>query len=80
MSISNIEGQFFIVYIDDMMFLGKSECQLSNIVKELQDVGLGIEDKGHPVHYVCVNIQKHDGRSYEFTQRALIVTNKDWPI
>ena len=30
----------FIVHVNDGSFLGKSECQLSNIKKELQDVGL----------------------------------------
>ena len=30
------------------MFLGKSEQQLSNIVKELQDVGIKIGDQGNP--------------------------------
>ena len=54
------------------MFLGKSERQLSNIVKELQDIGLDIEDQGHPEDYVGVNIRKHDDGSYEFTQCALI--------
>ena len=34
----------FILYIDDGIFLGKSECQLSNIEKVLQDVGSDIED------------------------------------
>ena len=46
-----------MVYVDDGMFLGKSEHQLSNIVKELQGVGLDIEDLGHPVDYISVNIQ-----------------------
>ena len=42
------ESVIFIVYVDDGMFLGKSECQLSNILKELQDVGVDIEHQGHP--------------------------------
>ena len=62
----------FIVYVHDEMFLGKSEHQLSNIVKKLQGVGLDIEDQGHPKDYVSVNIQKHDDGSYECTQCDLI--------
>ena len=43
-----------------------------DLIKQLQDVGLRLEDQGHPVCYVGVNIKKtHDG-TYEFTQRALI--------
>ena len=62
----------FIVHVDDGMFSGKTECQLSNIVKELQNIGLDIEDQGHPVDYVGLNKQKHDDGPYEFTQCALI--------
>ena len=50
------------------MSLGKSECQLSNNVKELQDVGLNIGDQGHPTDYIVVHIGKDDDGSYEFTQ------------
>jgi hypothetical protein len=35
-------------------------------------VGLNIEDQGHPVDYVGVNIKKAKDGSYEFTQWALI--------
>ncbi|KAL7474418.1 hypothetical protein ACHAW6_000391, partial [Cyclotella cf. meneghiniana] len=39
---------------------------------ELQGLGLGIEDQGHPADYIGVNIcQLRDG-NYEPTQRALI--------
>jgi hypothetical protein len=31
-----------------------------------------MEDQGHPVDYVGVNIKKLKDGSYEFTQRALI--------
>jgi hypothetical protein len=37
-----------------------------------QDLGLNIEDEGHPTDYVGVNIKKLKDGSYEFTQRALI--------
>ena len=60
------------MYDNDGMFLGKSKHQLSNILKELQDVCLYIEDQGHPVDYVDDNIRKHDDGSYEFTQHAHI--------
>ena len=61
-----------IVYVDDGMFLGKSEHQLSNIVKEFKDIGLDIQDQWHPTEYVGVNIWKHDDGSSEFTQCAII--------
>ncbi len=41
-------------------------------IKELQGLGLDIEDQGHPADYVGVNISKLQDGSYEFTQRALI--------
>ena len=72
MSVCSIKRQLFSLYVDDGMFLGKSEHKLSNIVKELQGIGLDIEDQGHPADYVGVNIQKHGDSSYEFTQHALI--------
>ena len=43
-----------------------SECQLSKIVKELQDVGLDIEEQWHPADYVVINMWKLDDGSYEF--------------
>ena len=60
------------MYADDRMFLGKSECQLSNIVNKLQDVGLDTDGQGHPSNYGVVIIQKNDDGSYKFTQCALI--------
>ena len=41
-------------------------------MKELQDVGLNIEDQGHPADYVRVNVQMHDDGSFEIIQCALI--------
>jgi hypothetical protein len=41
-------------------------------IKEIQGLGLNIEDQGHPADYVGVNIKKPQDGSYEFTQRALI--------
>jgi hypothetical protein len=46
--------------------------QLTSIIKELVDLGLDIEDQGHPADYVGVNICKLQDGSYEFTQRAII--------
>ena len=65
-------SEFFIMHVDNGMFLRKSECQLSNNVMKLQDVGLDIEDQGHPDDYDDVNTWKYDGGSYEFTQCDLI--------
>jgi hypothetical protein len=46
--------------------------QLQGIIKEVQDLGLNIEDQGHPADYVSININKLQDGSFEFTQWALI--------
>ena len=58
----------FIVYVDDGIFLGKSDDQLSSVLKELIDIGLQIEDQGHPADYVGVNINCFSDGSYKFSQ------------
>jgi hypothetical protein len=62
----------FMVYVDDGIFIGNDDAQLQAIIKEIQDLGLNIEDQGHPADYVGVSIKKLNDGSYEFTQRALI--------
>ena len=62
----------FIVYVDDGIFVGSSEVQLANIVTELGNIGLNVEDQGHPADYVGVNIKQFANGSIEFSQRALI--------
>jgi hypothetical protein len=59
----------FMVYVDNGIFLGNDDQEA---IKEIQDVGLNIEDQGHPADYVGVNIKKLQDGSYAFTQRALI--------
>ena len=61
-----------MVYIDDEIFLGKDDEQLKMVIREIQGIGLDIEDQGHPSDYVGVNIKQLKNGSYEFTQRALI--------
>ena len=61
-----------MVYVDDGIFLGNNDTQLQDAIKELQGLGLNIEDQGHPADYVGVNISKLRDGSYEFTQHALI--------
>jgi hypothetical protein len=46
--------------------------QLQEVIKGIQNLGLNIEDQGHPADYVGVNIKKLKDGSYEFTQQALI--------
>ncbi len=58
--------------MDDGIFLGSNDSQLQEVIKEIKELGLNIEDQGHPVDYVGVNINKFKDGSYEFTQRALI--------
>jgi hypothetical protein len=62
----------FMVYVDDGIFLGSNNLQLQEVIKEIQNLGLNIEDQGHPADYVGVNIKKLKDGSYEFTQRAFI--------
>ncbi len=64
-----------MVYVDNGIFLGSNDSQLQEeeVIKEIQNLGLNIEDQGHPVDYVGVNnIKKLKDGSYEFTQQALI--------
>jgi hypothetical protein len=58
--------------VDDGVFLGNNDLKLQDAIKDIQDLGLNIEDQGHPADYVGVNIKKLWDGSYEFTQRALI--------
>ncbi len=61
-----------MVYVDDGIFLGNDDAELQQAIKEIQGLGLNIEDQGHPADYVGVNIKKLCNGSIEFTQRALI--------
>jgi hypothetical protein len=58
----------FMVYMDDGIFLGSEDSQLQEVIKEIQNLGLNIEDQVHPADYVVVNIRKLKDGSYEFTQ------------
>ncbi|KAL7486989.1 hypothetical protein ACHAW6_012590 [Cyclotella cf. meneghiniana] len=51
------DDNIFIVYVDDSIFLGQSEDQLTGIIKKLMDIGLEVEDQGHIADYVGVNIK-----------------------
>ncbi len=58
----------FMVYVDDGIFLGSNDLRLQDVIKEIQDLGLNIEDQGHPAGYVGINIKKLKDDSFEFTQ------------
>ncbi len=58
----------FMVYVDDGIFLGSADSQLQEVIKEIQDLGLNIEDQGQSADYVGVNIKKLKDGSYELTQ------------
>jgi hypothetical protein len=62
----------FMVYVEDGIFLGNNVTQLQDAIKELQGLGLNIEDQGYLADYIGVNIGKLRDGSYKFTQRALI--------
>lgn len=38
------------------------------IIKQLQESGVNIKDKGHPADYVKLNIRKTHNSSFEYTQ------------
>jgi hypothetical protein len=61
-----------MVYMDDGIFLGNDDAQLLQAIKDIQGLGLNIEDQGHPADYAGVSIKKHCYGFYEFTQCALI--------
>jgi hypothetical protein len=58
----------FMVYMDDGIFLGSNDLQLQDVIKEIQNLGLNIEDQGHPADYVGINIKKLKDGSFEITQ------------
>ncbi len=62
----------FMVYVDDGIFIGNDDSQLKEAIREIQALGLNIEDQSHPADYVGVNIKRTKDGSYEFTQCALI--------
>ena len=45
---------------------------LAVMTRQIQNLGMNIEDQGHPADYVRVNIKKLKNGTYEFTQKALI--------
>ncbi len=57
----------FIMYVDNGIFLGSNNLQLQEVIKEIQNLGLNIEDQGNPADHVGVNIKKLKDGSYEFT-------------
>jgi hypothetical protein len=61
-----------MVYVDGSIFLGDDDLKLQQVIKDIQDIGLNIEDQGHPADCVGVNIKKLRDRSCEFTQQDLI--------
>jgi hypothetical protein len=62
----------FMVYVDDSIFLGNNDDQLTEAIQEIQSLGLNIEDQGHPANYVGINICMLKDSSYKFTQCSLI--------
>ena len=64
----------FIVYVDDGIFLGNSDSSLVVSFHKIKSSGLHVEDQGHPMDYVGVNISKTSDNCYQFSQRTLIDT------
>jgi hypothetical protein len=61
-----------MVHVNNGIFLGKDDNQLKQVIQEIKETGLKIEDQGHPVDYVGVNIKRMQDGSYGFTQCTLI--------
>ena len=57
----------FILYVDDGIVLDLDKRKLVTFVKELQDIGLNVEDQGHPSDYIGVNIKKDNQGRYNFS-------------
>jgi hypothetical protein len=64
----------FIFYVNDGIFLGLSDKQLSGIINKMRNLELDIKDKDHPAAYIGVNIKRIKDNSIELSQRALIDT------
>jgi hypothetical protein len=62
----------FIVYVDDGIFIGADDDEITKAIREIREAGLDIEDQGHPADYVGVSIKKHRNGYIELSQRALI--------
>jgi hypothetical protein len=46
----------FMVYVDDRIFIGDNDSQLTTAINKIQALGLNIEDQGHPADYVGISI------------------------
>ncbi len=57
-----------MVYVNDGIFIGDNDSQLTTAINEIQALGLNIEDQGHPADYVGISIKRLKNGSYEFTQ------------
>ena len=53
-----------MVYFNDLIFLDNDDHQLTDIIKELKNIGLDVDDQGHPADYVQVNIHMMNGGHY----------------
>jgi hypothetical protein len=62
----------FIVYVNDGIFIGADDDEITKAIREIREAGLDIEDQGHPADYVGVSIKKHRNGYIELLQRALI--------
>jgi hypothetical protein len=57
-----------IMYLQQVLKQPYAKEFVQAVIKEIQNLGLNIEDQGHPADYVGVNIKKLKDGSYEFTQ------------
>ena len=57
----------FLLYVDEGILVSLDGKSIENPIKGLMGSNLNLEDQGHPVDYVGVNIKKQGGGSYDFT-------------
>ncbi|KAL7460192.1 hypothetical protein ACHAXS_000655, partial [Conticribra weissflogii] len=48
-----------VVYVNDGIFLGKSDKQLESTIHKIKSKGINMEDQKYPADYVGMNIHKH---------------------
>ena len=48
----------YVLYTDDSILAGPDEAELDQVLKECEEVGLGITDEGDVADFLGVNIKK----------------------
>jgi hypothetical protein len=62
----------FVVYVDDGIFAGPDPAEIDKAIKELDDIGYDLEDKGDLNDYLGVNVETLTDGRIKLTQPHLI--------